>query len=194
MKKTIYYAIAAFKSLDHLKNQMVIDRITECDIKKIRFDDGLSLLEVAIANRQYDICNYLLDIDSPVNIVTKSGNNELGIISPNLHDINAVSIANRLLEKGVDLSLIDKKYGNTVMFSITLHIITHANIDNILFLEKCLRKGSGIYEKNKNHKCVIDILNDYKQKLDEININKNDNNSLPDIERLLQIIVNGDNM
>lgn len=119
-------------------------------------------MELAIAYRQHDIANYLLDHHSPVNIITPERCNEFHIIAPHLSCDESVAVAERLLVRGVDLSYADGKYHNTAMFSIARETLRRQTERNMAFLNRCLDKRQGIFERNKRGFNVIDILNDYE--------------------------------
>ena len=159
--KAIYFVIAAFRSLDDLKKQMKVDLINNDQLKNIRFEDNSSVFEAAIANRNYEIADYLLEIDTPLNILVHPELvNEFHIIAPTLWNTHAVSIANVLLDRGVALKQRDTKYGNTAMFSLALDITRPRNRNDrtLAFLNRCMEKGEGLHEKNKRGLCATDIL------------------------------------
>ena len=156
-----YFVIVAFRSLDDLKKRMVSDCIDEEIIKKMRFDindNGSSLFEFAIANRNYEIAHWLMDINTPVNIITKDGFNEMHIIAADIRNIDAVTIANWLLEQGVSLTQKDKKYGNTAMLTLAIEVLKRKTSENLDFIKKCADKKQGLFEKNKAGVCANDIL------------------------------------
>ena len=153
-----YYVIAAMRTKNDLIHQMRVEGQDSKELGEMRFYDGLSLLEVALANRNYEISIYLIENNVPVNVKTKNNDNELSIIAPHLADNRAVAIAHMLLNMKVDLTICDRKYHNTVMYSIALQILTHQNESNMKFLEMCLKQGRGIYEKNKSGFSTYDLL------------------------------------
>ncbi|MBQ7183144.1 MAG: hypothetical protein IJR97_04095 [Clostridia bacterium] len=159
--KGVYFVIAAFRSLDDLKKQMKTDSINDDQLKNIRFEDNSSVFETAIANRNYEIADYLLEIKTPLNVLVHPEMvNEFHIIAPTLWNAHAVSIANELLDRGVDLKQRETKYGNTAMFSLALDINRprNRNDSTLAFLNRCMEKGEGLHEKNKRGLCAMDIL------------------------------------
>lgn len=156
-----YYVITAFRGIEELKKQMSIDHLSADELVHMLVR-GSSLLELAIAYRQHDIANFLLDHDSPVNIITHERYNEFHIIAPHLRCDESVAIAGRLLERVVDLSCIDGKYHNTAMFSITLEALRCQTEKNMAFLNQCLDKKQGIFERNKRGFNAVSILDRYE--------------------------------
>ncbi len=161
MNKQLYHFLAADKSVDDIIGQMSIDSLDFSDIGAITGQDGSSMLEIAIAHRNFSVAEYLLNHRVPVNIVTKEGYNEFHIIAPHLRDAKAVELAKRLLMKNVSLSQTDKKYKNTAMFSITLEIVQHQTDFNIEFLKLCIMRKEGLFEKNIRGFCASDFLLKY---------------------------------
>lgn len=132
-----YFQIIMFEGVQEFKEQIKADHLKKKELINMTFsDDSSSLLEEAIAQRKVLIANYLLDAGAPVNVITKENYNEFHIIAPYLSNDSMVAVAERILKKGCDLSLQDKKYHNTAMFSIALSILTHQTHDNMLFLNK----------------------------------------------------------
>ncbi len=126
------------------------------EFREMRWVDGSSLLEQAIANRKYDTAEYLLRHRVPVNVITQDGRNEFHILANWIIEKRALKIGWKLLKKGVDLAQQDKKYKNTAMFDIYLTLLpwVSKSTKHMKFLKACLKKQQGIYETNRAGYCV----------------------------------------
>ncbi len=158
-----YQAIALARNLEYLKKQMIADSTSPQDINEIRFPGNVSLLEAALSARRFDIANYLLDMNAPVNVVTDEHNNELSIVTPWINDSEALMIAERLVKRDVDLTLADKKFGNPVLLSIVIECVQHINERKLQFMKACLDKEPNIFDlKNKRGVTIRMILSQRK--------------------------------
>ncbi|MBR5345960.1 MAG: hypothetical protein IK127_09080 [Clostridia bacterium] len=156
-----YYTIVAFNKLKDLLAQIEADNLNKQQLHQIRFENDSSMFELAIAYNNYEIANYLIDIDTPINVVTKEGWNEFHYLASHLKDSQAITIGNLLLERGVDLAQKDRKYGNTALLSLIIGVINKRSFDQLAFICRCVEKDQGLFEQNKTGKCAFDFLVQY---------------------------------
>ncbi len=153
-----YMAMASFNSVKQLMQQMQVDNLNIQDLFLIRDSFGGSMLEAALSGRNYEVAEWLMDANHPVNIITRELYNELHIIAPHLDESEAVILADRLLDRGVDLAQQDKRFHNTAMFDIVMNVIRHPNPANQRFLNKCIQQQKGLRELNIRDYSACKIL------------------------------------
>lgn len=116
-----------------IENKSIEDIINTIDKSKV------SLLEKTLINRKFDIAKILLEKGANVNVVSNEGCNELHYLAANINCIDAIEIAHKLIERGVDLNLKDKKYGNSALMSLFQEVFKERTQEGIDLLIKCLK-------------------------------------------------------
>lgn len=109
----------------------VVDYVDEC---------GVSLLGRCIISRKFDFAKELLAKKAKVNVVTKEGNNELHLIAGYIRYDGALDVAWKLLDRGVSLTVQDRKYKNTALFSLCLSTFASKDPEYQRFLKTCIKK------------------------------------------------------
>lgn len=149
IERTKYFTIVQFGTKDVLMRKLAGESCTLDDIKDLRDDNGVSLFEKSLSFRNFDISQALLEKNVEVNVVSKDKCNELHYLAANIESRESVSIAEKLIELGVDLNLQDKKYGNTPFWYLCDVAIrkNQEYINNLVRL--CVEKGVDIDIPNK---------------------------------------------
>ena len=113
-----------------------------------RFDDvvscvdesGVSLLERCLVARKFELAKLFLERNAAVNVITKEGQNEFHLIAANIRFDGALEVARLLLERGVSLTLQDKKYKNSALFTLCCEIFKVRTPEHMEFLATCIGK------------------------------------------------------
>ena len=92
IEKADYGAIVKFGTLDDILNKLKIEQSSIREIIDWKDAKNMSLLEISIVSRKFDISEFLLDNGAQVNNVSKSGNNEFHYLASNLNCEGAVEI------------------------------------------------------------------------------------------------------
>lgn len=150
-KNASYVHVAMFGSPADLIEKLGKERGALNKIIDQLDSDGMSLLEKAIAYHNFSIANFLLEHNAKVNVVSNEGYNELHYIASHFNIEGAVQIARCLLDKGVSLSAQDSIYHNTALLTLCIEGTRYRNRtpEVVSFLVDCIRKGEGLYEKNR---------------------------------------------
>lgn len=135
--------VADFKEKINKEGKSLRDVVNDVD------QYGISLLEQALIYRKFDFAKYFLDAEVKVNVISKTGSNEFHYIAANINVSTAIDIANILLEKDVDLSLKEIKYGNTALFSLCMEVLKKRTPEGIAFIVNCLKKKPDVDQMNK---------------------------------------------
>ncbi|GIN19036.1 hypothetical protein [Siminovitchia fordii] len=61
-----------------------------------------------------------------------------------------VDEADRLVEKGVDLNLKDKKFSNSAIFTLCLEVLKKRTEEGDEFIVRCLKKQPNVHDRNKS--------------------------------------------
>ena len=85
IEKADYGAIVKFGTLDDILNKLKIEQSSIREIIDWKDAKNMSLLEISIVSRKFDISEFLLDNGAQVNNVSKSGNNEFHYLASNLN-------------------------------------------------------------------------------------------------------------
>lgn len=160
IKNADFETIVMLGTLDDLIKKMDEEKVTFDQLKSYRGYDDLSLLSIAIGVPNFGIANLLLDENFAINIIGKPKINELGYLSYYINSKEALALAYRLLSCGIDLNQQDKRYGNTTLMFLCINSLRCQDHEHLDFLETCIvsRKGEGLFEKNKNKICALDII------------------------------------
>jgi len=142
--KADYFAIVQFGNLDLLQEKLALEKDTIEDIKNLCDTNNMSLLEKSLSYGKFDISKYLLDNNVEVNVITKQGCNELHYIASNLNSKKAIGLANRLVEKNVDLNLQDKKFKNSPFWYLCQESMRRNTADFYEFIGYCFGKNPDI--------------------------------------------------
>lgn len=156
--KANYHAISMFGNEYDFKEKLKIEGENIYNVIDTRDRDGKSLLETAIAYHNFPLAKFFLGEGAKVNIITEEGRNEFHYIAAYLHVSEALEVAKILLDRKTDLSLQDKKYGNTAMLTLCIEAFKKRTPEVDSFLCECLSKYKGINEENKNGYNVRKII------------------------------------
>ncbi|RDU22221.1 ankyrin repeat domain-containing protein [Anaerosacchariphilus polymeriproducens] len=147
--KADYNTVIKFGNKEDLLSKIEMENKTISDIINIPDKNGVSLLEKALISRKFEIAQFLLDCGAEVNIVSIEGCNEFHYIAANINSVGAVDVAYELLDKGVDLSKKEKKFGNTALFTLCQEVLKRRSTEGIKFICKCLQSKPNVDENNK---------------------------------------------
>ena len=150
IEKADYGTIVKFGTLKDLYEKIKLKNDNASDIVNWVDDSGMSLLEISLVSRKFEISKYLLDNNAKVNIVSKEGNNEFHFLAPNINCNDAVEIGKLLLSKGTSVMQKDAKYGNTAFFSLCMEAFKERSKSTMNFIEECFEKVTDVDEKNNS--------------------------------------------
>jgi ankyrin repeat protein len=148
-QKDELFTVIRFGTLDQFKEKLVIGNKANLDVINAVDKSGISLLGRALASRKFDIVNYLLENGVKINQVSYEGFNELHLLAANINFSGAVDVARVLIDKGIDLDCIDRKYGNTAFLTLCLEIFKQRTDTGMKLIEDVLRKNPNIDICNK---------------------------------------------
>ncbi|HNZ26041.1 MAG TPA: hypothetical protein PLG34_09605 [Spirochaetota bacterium] len=156
-----------YSSLDWVIEKLKTLGIDDEKLKHLRGENGGSLLSEAISFGARDGIRYCLSKDIPMNCVTTRGYNEMHLVAENLfYNTNtpeelhfAIEIANELLDRGVDLSVQDKSYGNLPVYSL-IYAGALKSPEGVELVKRCIKMNSPVHIKNKNGLDILGWMND----------------------------------
>lgn len=154
-----YEEVVEMGELNELLTKMKKEETSCLDLRTIETEAG-SLLGTSLAWGKFDIANYLLDNDVPINIVSKDGYNEMHLLAAHINEPGGIELAKRLVEKGIDLSQQEKKYGNTALFTVAMEVLKTTRQDLLEFLMDCVQSESFIDAPNNVGFTVKKVLKD----------------------------------
>lgn len=171
--KKSYFTIVQFYDLSILLKKMNIENQTVEEIKNLCDKNNISLLQYSLANRKFDISKYLLEHEAKVNNISKEGCNELHYLAANINSEKAIEIANKLIDKNVDLNLKDKKYKNSPLWYLCQEIFKKPSSEGIQLIIKCLEKKPDILSHNIAGYSIMKLIEkegteEIKKKIGEI--------------------------
>lgn len=137
IEKADYGTIIKFGTINdfYLKLQMEGKSLDE--IIDIVDENGVSLLEKSLVARKFDISKELLLNNAKINNISKEGCNEFHYIASNINYKGALDVAKILLDRGVSLTVKDKKYGNSAFFTLCQEIFKVRSNEGLEFIESC---------------------------------------------------------
>jgi len=136
--KADLFTIIQFGSKEDFIKKLQLENKSIENIKNLCDNNKVSLLSKCLAFRKFEIAKMLLTTGTAINVVSNQGLNELHYLVSNIHEVGAIAIGNILLEKGVDINLADKKYGNTPLWYLCLEATRSNSEELYAFIEKCL--------------------------------------------------------
>lgn len=171
LKKADIGTVIEFGTLDDFAYKLELESQNLSDIIDHVNPDGVSLLQKALVGRKFDNAKFLMNNGAKVNVITKAGNNELHCLAANINFDGALDLARLLIDRGVDLNHIDKKYGNPAVFSIFLELLKRQSQEGMKFIEEILSYKLDIDIVNKSgisaRKLLIERGNDSIKKIVE---------------------------
>lgn len=165
IEKADIFTIVQLGNIKLLKHKLNIINEKIEDIKDEKDKNGISLLERSIIGRNFDISKEILNVNPKLNIISNDGYNELHYIAFNLLSDESIDIAKIIIQKGVDLNLKDKVYGNTPFMYICQAVIKNKNLKLIDFAKFCMDYNPNLNCKNMqgfNAKDIINMYGDYE--------------------------------
>lgn len=160
IEKADYGTIVKFGTLYDLLNKLKLEQCSIQEIIEWKESEGMSLLEISIVFRKFDVSKFLLDNGAQVNNVTKSGNNEFHYLASNLNCEGAVEIGEMLLEKKTSLMQKETKYGNTAFFSLCIEAFKTRSTSVMKFVEKCFDEVTSVDEPNRNGMTIRKLIDE----------------------------------
>ena len=158
LQKADFFTVAGFGTKTLFCEKLKLEKKEITDVLGMRNKNGASLLEESLSLRKFDIAQLLLDGGIAVNVVTKENCNELHFIAAHLHEDGAVGIAKQLIEKGVDLNLPDKKYGNTPFWYLCMSALRKSDERIMNLIECCMERKPDIDWKNNTGRSTRDMI------------------------------------
>lgn len=158
INKATYESIIQFGDLLLLKEKLRIENQEILDIVNNKNDRGVTLLQTSLANSNFEISKYFLDNGAKINVVTNQNLNELHFLSTNINNEGAIEIAKILINKNVDLNLIEKRLNNSAFWYICFEVFKKRNVEGLKLIETCLNKGANIDSKNIAGLSIRDLI------------------------------------
>ena len=157
-----------FCSPSDIQSELEKEGITSANIRMVRDLSGGSILHLAIVAERIELIDYFLSLNIPINVVDKSGYNELHLLAecPIYSNSNEESketflsllrIAHTLLERGIDLKQQENKYKNTPLYSLLYAGVLEFD-EGIPLIKRCIDIVQDIHIKNKSGYDLIDWL------------------------------------
>ena len=149
LEKADYGTIIEFGTPEDFDTKLRMDGHSFEDVVDYVDEAGITLLGKCLVTRKFDMAKRFLDKNARVNRVTKDGCNEFHLIAANIRYDGAIEIAKILLDRGVSLTAVDKKYGNTALFTLCMEIFAVRSPERMEFLEKCIEQADNVDHCNK---------------------------------------------
>lgn len=158
IKKASYHTIMMFGSIEDLNTKLHMDKKKLKDVIETKNADGITLLEMALIYRRFEVAKHLLNNGATVNNIAKGNYNEFHYLAANLHFEVAIDCAKLLLEKDTNLELQDDRYLNSAMFALCLEALKRPSLVVNQFICDCLSKNQGIDEQNIRGNNVRELI------------------------------------
>jgi ankyrin repeat protein len=158
IQKADYSTIIQFGNIVDFKKKISESRESINKIIGIVDKSGMSLLHHSLRSRNFDVSIFLLENGSPVNVLSRGNFNELHFIAVNINESGAVNIAKKLLNLGVDLNCVDKKYKNTAGFSLCLEIFKKRTEEGLNLILDILKRKPNFDAKNSAGNSIRSLL------------------------------------
>lgn len=149
INKADYGTIIKFGNLEMFLEKMKVEKQNISEIKNIVDKNCISLLEKSLSSRKFEIANFLLDNNTDINVISKEGYNELHYLAANINFDGAIKIAHRLIDRGVDLNLKEKKFSNSALWCLCQEVLKKRTEEGSSLIVKCLGKQPNIKSLNK---------------------------------------------
>ncbi|MCA1057598.1 ankyrin repeat domain-containing protein [Rossellomorea aquimaris] len=149
INKADFGTIIMFGTLEEFLEKLKIENKSIEEVVNFVDKNGISLLGKSLISRKFDIARFLLDNNANVNIISNEGCNELHYLAANINYIGAVDMAFKLIDKGVDLNLKDKKYANSAILSLCQEVFKERTKDGNDLIIYCLEKHPNFNDLNK---------------------------------------------
>lgn len=150
IKKADYGTVIRFGKIGDFLEKLKFENKEIKDVIDITDNNGISLLEKALISRKFDIAKYLINENAKVNVISNEECNELHYLAANINFTGAIEIANILISRNVDLTLKDKKYGNSALLTLCQEILKKRTNEGIEFLIRCLNIHSNVDISDEN--------------------------------------------
>ena len=144
INKADYFTIAQFGNLSTLLRKIDLEKKTLDQVKNLCDEKGMSLLQHSLANRKFDISEYLIENEVEVNHISNEVCNELHYLAANINSDGAIKIANKLIDMKVDITLKNKKYKNSPLWDLCQEVLKKNSEEGNQLIIKCLRKKTDI--------------------------------------------------
>lgn len=148
LEKANFFTVIQFGTKKLFIKKLDMERCSLSDIVNIKDANGVSLLEISLANRKFDIARILIENDAKINVVSNDRCNELHYLSPNIDSDESITIAKQLIEAGVFLNLQDKKYKNTPFWYLCEKAIQKNSQEMNEIIKVCMKKAPDINVPN----------------------------------------------
>lgn len=158
LEKANFFTVIQFGTKKLFIEKLDIQRCSLSDIINIKDANGVSLLEISLANRKFDIAQMLIENGAQLNVVSKDYCNELHYLSPNIDSDESITIAKQLIRAGVILNLQDKKYKNTPFWYLCEKAIQKNNQEMNELIKVCMKKAPDINVPNVAGNTVASML------------------------------------
>lgn len=149
VNKSDYWTAIMFGSLESFKEKLENVKKQIDVVVNLVNERGISLFQQYLINRKFDIANFLLDEGATVNHISNEGCNELHYIAAHIDDTRAIQLVHRLIDKSVDLDLIDNRYGNSATFTLCYEVFKVRTKEANDLILTCLKKHPNLETKNK---------------------------------------------
>lgn len=155
--KSSYATVIKFGDLKQFQNKITSNKDNLINVVNLQ-ENGMSLLDVSLSSRKFDISNFLLDNGASINVITKEGCNEFHFLASNINEEGALYIARRLLDKGVSIMQKEKRFGNSAFYTLCIEAFKKRDPDVLGFIVKCLENVQNIDDKNKMNISIRDLI------------------------------------
>ena len=135
-----YFSIIQNGTIEDLYKEIQLKNDSINSIVNLVNRDGISILEYSLAFKKFDIAIELLKYKPKVNVITKDNWNEFHFIVPYIKNKLVYPIAYKLLDREVQLTLQEKKGGNTPLHLFCYNINDDIQNEMIDFLKVCFTK------------------------------------------------------
>lgn len=160
IEKANFPTIIRFGSITEFKQKLDMEKRYISEVINMKDENGMTLLEISLASRKFDISKYLLENQATVNNVTNEGYNEFHYLAANINSNGALDIGYLLLNRGTSLNHKDIKYGNTAFFSLCNEAFKSQIEETMLFICDCFEKIDNVDEQNKSGISIRQLINE----------------------------------
>lgn len=158
MKKADYWTVIMFGTLEDFKEKLNMEQKQLKQVINFVDDRGISLLQQSLISRKFDLTELLLDEGATVNNISNDSYNELHYVAAHLDDTRAIQLAHRFVDQGVDLDLLDTKYGNSAFFTISYEAFKVGTNEANKLIISCLKRQPNVELQNRSGYSVKQVI------------------------------------
>lgn len=159
IEKADWFMVSRFGTLsDFIRKMEIEEKQTEDLFEVTSPNDGMTILHYSLAYRRFDISDFLISKDFPINCISFERCNELHYLASNIRHIGAIQIGEKLLKKNASLDVIDLRYHNSPLWYLCMEYRKSHSEELFSFIKKCLLQTQSLDQPNLSGYTVRQVM------------------------------------